>query len=85
MITRDKSFYRTYFSLLLFVAAQNLLSYSVSLLDNVMLARYSSTALNGASLANQIQFLLQMVVTAAGEGVAVISSQYWGAKQLRTI
>ncbi|MCR4577938.1 MAG: MATE family efflux transporter [Clostridiales bacterium] len=85
MITRDKSFYRTYFSLLLFVAAQNLLSYSVSLLDNVMLARYSSTALNGASLANQIQFLLQMVVTAAGEGVAVISSQYWGAKKLRPI
>ncbi|MCR4622688.1 MAG: MATE family efflux transporter [Clostridiales bacterium] len=85
MITRDKAFYKTYFSLLLFVAAQNLLSYSVSLLDNVMLARYSSDALNGASLANQIQFLLQMVVTAAGEGVAVISSQYWGARRLDPI
>ena len=85
MITRDRTFYKTYLSLLLFVAAQNLLSYSVSLLDNVMLARYSSDALNGAALANQIQFLLQMVVTAAGEGVAVISSQYWGAKKMRPI
>ena len=85
MLTRDKSFYKRYFSLLLFIACQNLLSYSVSLLDNVMLARFSTDALSGASLANQIQFLLQMIVTSVGEGVAVISSQYWGTRRTKPI
>ena len=85
LLTRDKSFYRNYFSLLLFIAFQNLLSFSVSLLDNVMLSRYNTLALNGASVANQIQFLLQMIVTSAGEGVVVLAAQYWGARKTKPI
>ena len=85
MLTRDREFYKTYFSLLLFIAFQNLLSYSVSLLDNVMLSRYSTVALSGASLANQIQFLLQMIVGSAGEGVVVLASQYWGTRRTEPI
>lgn len=85
ILTRDKSFYKTYFSLLFYIAFQNLLSFGVSLLDNVMLSNYSMTALNGASIANQIQFLLQMIVTSAGEGVVVLAAQYWGAKKTKPI
>lgn len=85
ILTRDKSFYKNYFSLLLYIAFQNLLSFSVSLLDNVMLSRYSITAFNGAAVANQIQFLLQMIVTSAGEGVVVLAAQYWGAKKKKPI
>ena len=81
LFTRDRNFYKSYFSLLFFIAFQNLLSFSVALLDNVMLSRYSSLALNGAALANQIQFLLQMIVVAAGEGVVVLGAQYWGARR----
>ena len=39
VLTKDKSFYRQFFSLLLFIAVQNLVVYSVSLADNVMLGR----------------------------------------------
>ena len=85
LMTRDKAFYKSYFSLMCFIAFQNLLSFSVALLDNVMLSRYSSLALNGAALANQIQFLLQMIVVAAGEGVVVLSAQYWGARRTEPI
>ncbi|MBQ9409208.1 MAG: MATE family efflux transporter [Clostridia bacterium] len=81
IFTRDKSFYRMFFRLMLFIALQNLLSYSVALIDNAMLSRHSTLELNGAALANQVQFLLQMIVTAAGEGVVVLSAQYWGEKR----
>ena len=40
-ITRDKSFYKEFFSLLVFIALQNLIVYCVNLADNVMLGRWS--------------------------------------------
>ena len=82
---RDKTFYRTFFVLTLSIALQNLLTYSVSLADNLMLGAYSETALSGAALCNQIQFFLQMLVVGAGEGVVVMGTQYWGKKQLQPI
>ena len=84
-ITRDKSFYKQFFSLLLFIALQNLIVYCVNLADNIMLGRWSEEALSGVALANQVQFLLQMIVSAVGEGVVVLASQYWGKRDLRPI
>ena len=85
LISRDKRFYAELFSLLLFIALQNLIVYSVNLADNIMLGRWSQEALSGVALANQVQFLLQMIVSAAGEGVVVLASQYWGKRALEPI
>lgn len=79
---RDKTFYRTFFALTLSLALQNLLTYSVNMMDTVMLVRYSQDAMSGVSLCNQIQFLLQLLITGAGEGVVVLGSQYWGKGRL---
>ena len=85
LFTREKSFYRTFFRLTMTIAAQNLLTYSVSFADNVMLGTYNETALSGAALVNQIQFLLQMLTMGIGEGVTVLCSQYWGKKDTKSI
>jgi len=85
LLTREKSFYRQFFSMLVFIALQNLIVYSVSLADNIMLGKYSEEALSGVALANQIQFLLQMVANGTGEGVVVLSSQYWGKRDTAPI
>lgn len=82
---RQKQFYRTFFTLALSLALQNLLTYSVNLMDTLMLARYSQDAMSGVSLCNQIQFLLQMIVEGAGEGVVILGSQYWGKHKLAPI
>lgn len=82
---RDKSFYRTFFSLALALALQNLLTHSVNMMDTLMLGRYSQQAMSGVSLCNQIQFLLQMLVVGAGEGAVVLGSQYWGGDRLEPI
>lgn len=85
LLTRDRKFYREFFSLVFFIAFQNLIVYAVNLADNVMLGRFSQAAMSGATQANQVQFLLQMVVNGVGEGVVVLSSQYWGRRETQPI
>ena len=67
------------------IALQNLIVYGVNLADNIMLGAYSETALSGVAIANQVQFLLQMVVTGTASGMGVIISQYWGKRQTEPI
>ncbi len=52
---KNQSFYKSYFSMTLVIALQNLVVYSVSLADNVMLGGYRQLALAGVALCNQIQ------------------------------
>lgn len=84
-LLHDKTFYRTFAILTLSLALQNLLTYSVNLADNIMLGRFSQDALSGASLCNQLQFFLQMLVQGVGEGVVVLGARYWGKKDLKPI
>ena len=85
MKIKDKYFYKTFFSLFFVVALQNIIVFSVNLADSVMIGKYSELSMSGVSLANQIQFLLQMFINGAANGLVVIASQYWGKKQLEPI
>ena len=50
-----------------------------------MLGTYSELALSGATLVNQLQFILQSLVVSIGGGVAVLGAQYWGKGQISPI
>ena len=52
--TKDKQFYKTLFSLFIVIALQNLVAYSVNMLDNIMLGSYSQSALSGAATVNLV-------------------------------
>ena len=83
---KERSFYKTFFSMVAVVALQNLIVFGVNLTDNMMIGRYSETALSGVALVNQIQFLLHMVVPAGfGDALAVVASRYWGEKNTGSI
>jgi putative MATE family efflux protein len=82
---REKSFYTGWLSLLLFIALQNLIAYSVNMADNIMLGSYRQSALSGATIVNQIFFVIQFLATALGEGIVVLGAQYWGKKEVRPI
>jgi len=85
IFTRDRSFYRTFFPLLLIIALQQLAALLVNMLDNIMLGTYSELALSGATLVNQVQFLLQEVASGVGMGIVVLGSQYWGQQRIEPI
>ncbi len=78
VFTKDRSFYRPFFSLLFVIVLQQLAALAVNMADNIMLGRYTELALSGATLVNQIQFTLQQIAAGIGMGIVVLASQYWG-------
>lgn len=76
-----KQFYRRFFSVYIVLVLQNVVTLSVNLADNMMLGGYSETALSGVAAVNQIQFIYQQILTALGDGMVILCSQYWGKQQ----
>ena len=85
IFTRDRTFYRTFFPLLVIISLQQLAVLAVSVVDNVMLGMYTELSLTGATLVNQIQFLLHSILQGMGLGTVVLASQYWGKKEINPI
>ena len=85
ILCKDKNFYKTAARLASFIAMQNVIVCFVGLVDNIMIGAYSQDALSGVALANQVQFLLQMIMGGVGEGMAVLAAQYWGTRRVEPI
>ena len=85
VFTKDKHFYRTFFSLLVVISLQQLAALAVNMVDNIMLGRYTELALSGATLVNQVQFILHQISAGIGMGIVVLASQYWGQKRIDPI
>lgn len=84
-MVKDRKFYQTFFSIAVMVILQNVVSLGVNMLDNIMLGRYGEAALSGVTAANQIQFIYQQLLIGIGDGIVILSSQYWGRKQIKPI
>ena len=83
--TRDREFYRLLFSIFTMVTLQNVVAYSVNMLDNIMLGSYSQTALSGAATVNQIFFMVQQVSLTVCDALVILASQYYGQKRLSPV
>ena len=82
----DKSSFRkTVFAFLLPMAIQNLINVAISSTDVIMLGRYSEVTLSASSLASQIQFILILLLFGIGSGATVLTAQYWGKKDIKSI
>lgn len=89
-MTKTKSFdsrvfYKSVLALVLPMAAQNLINVGISSLDVIMLGKVGETVLSASSLANQIQFIMTMIFFGVTSGACVLTAQYWGKGDRRTI
>lgn len=75
---KDKKFYRSFFSMVVVLILQNVVTLSVNLADNIMLGAYRESALAGVAAVNQIQFVYQQVLLGIGEAVVILGAQYFG-------
>ena len=82
LFVRDRAFYRAVLVLALPVVLQNMITIGVNMLDTIMLGAYGETQLSGASLANEFISLHQILCLGIGGGAAVLTSQFWGAKDI---
>lgn len=84
-LTKDKDFYKQFFSVWSMLVLYNIITLGVNLADNIMVGAYSEDALSGVTSVNQIQFLFQQLLMGAGDAVVVLGSQYWGQKRTEPI
>lgn len=80
-----KKFYRNVFALVLPMALQNLINVGVTAADVVMLGRVGEKVLSGASLAGQVQYIMVLFLFGLTSGATVLTAQYWGKGDKRTI
>ena len=80
-----RQFYKMVFALVLPIALQNLINVGVTAADVIMLGMVGETALSAGSLANQVSFILNLLMFGMSSGAAVLTAQYWGKKDTVTI
>lgn len=80
-----RSFYKTVLALVIPMATQNLINVGVQAADVVMLGRVGETAISAASLAGQVYFVMTLFFFGLTSGAAVLTAQYWGKGDIKTI
>ena len=81
----DKAFYKKLAELTFPIAFQSLMLAAVAAGDAVMLGRVEQNSMAAVSLATQIQFIQNMVVSSMVAGVTVLGAQYWGKGDRKTV
>lgn len=78
-------FYRSVFALVIPMALQNLINVGVTAADVIMLGKVGEKALSGASLAGQVQYIMVLFLFGLTSGATVLTAQYWGKGDRKTI
>ncbi|NLA58144.1 MAG: MATE family efflux transporter, partial [Firmicutes bacterium] len=85
IFVRDKRFYKQALFIALPVVAQQTINMGVNLMDTIMLGALGEVPISGSSLANQFFFVFNVLCLGMGGGAAVMTGQYWGAEDTKSI
>ena len=80
-----KLFYKKLAALTLPLAFQSLMLASVAAADAIMLGRFDQDQMSAVSLASQIQFIQNMVLSSVTGAGTILGAQYWGKNDRRTV
>lgn len=81
-ILRDREFYKKTALLMLPVILQQLITIGINFTDNLMIGSFGENSIAAASFANQFFAFFQFLCMGLGSGAVVMSSQFWGRKEL---
>ena len=84
-LSKDKAFYRLLLSLALPIAAQNILTFSISMADSLMVGFLGEIQLAAASQANRFFFFFMIILFGITGGANILIAQYWGKKDIPAI
>lgn len=84
-LIREPSFYQKLILLALPMAGQNIISYFVGLVDNIMVAQLGDSAVGGVFVFNQVQNILTMLVMGLGSALVILASQYYGKGDMPSV
>ena len=84
-LKRDRAFYGYLLRLTGPIALQNLITFSLGLIDTLMVSQLGNNEMAAVTAANVPVFLLISIVFGVQSGVGILISQYWGKKDLPSI
>ncbi len=76
----DRPFYDKLIHLSVPIAFESLMLAAVAAADALMLGNVEQNAMSAVSLATQIQFIQNWIITAITAGTNILGAQYWGKK-----
>jgi putative MATE family efflux protein len=75
---RDKEYFSTLIKIGLPIAIQNLIASSLNAVGVLMIGQLGAVPLAAAGLANQVFFLLSLMLFGIASGSGIFTAQYWG-------
>ncbi len=81
----DRAWYKTMLSIAIPMSLQALITFSVNLIDTIMLGRVGEVALSASSLGTSFFMIVSVISMGLGCGSSVITAQYWGKQELDPI
>lgn len=81
----EKNFYMNIIKIMLPIVLQNIITFSVSLMDTIMVGQLGDVAISAVAQATQPGFIFQLIIFGLACGGAVLCSQYWGKGDTETI
>ena len=84
-LRREPNFYKWLWKLSLPIILQNLITFSLSLIDTFMVSQLGNTEMAAVTAANVPAFILISIVFGVQSGLGILVSQYWGKGDLKNI
>lgn len=81
----DQKFLKTMLRIAVPITVQQLLVSAVNMLDVLMVGQIGENAIAAVGLANQVFFLLSLLVYGIASGVSIFAAQYWGKRDVANI
>ncbi len=81
----DKDFFEKLLKLTLPIMLQSLMLALVAACDALMLDRVDQNSMAAVSLATQVQFIQNMIISAVLGAASILGAQYWGKKDIKTL
>ena len=81
----DRTFLRAFFAIALPIALQNLFIASLGIVDTMLVGQLGETPIAAIGLANNLYFILIVVMIGVTSGAAIFVAQYWGQKDIVNI
>ena len=84
-IIQDRKYLRTLMVIALPLIIQQVITYSVNLLDTMMIGSFGDVTLSAVNLVNQFYLIFSMVIFGTISGGNVLNAQFWGKKDVKNI
>jgi len=82
LMVKDKAFYKHTLRIAIPIILQGMITIGVNMMDTIMLGNYGEIQISASSLANEFINIYQILCMGMGGGAAVLTSQFWGKKDI---